>query len=64
MPEFLTKADVARLFRISTKSVERWVRDGRLPSPVKLSGRTLRFRQADITKYLQAAGLKETVPVM
>jgi excisionase family DNA binding protein len=62
MPEFLTKADVARLFRISTKSVERWVRDGRLPPPVKLSGRTLRFRQADITKYLHEAGLTEKAP--
>jgi excisionase family DNA binding protein len=62
MPEFLTRAEVAQLLRISPRSVERWVQVGRLPPAVKLSGRTLRFRSADIDKYLREAGLTEKDP--
>jgi excisionase family DNA binding protein len=62
MPEFLKKADVARLLNVSPRTLDRWARSGRLPPPVRLSDRTLRFRRSDIQKYLDDQTLPGPAP--
>ena len=39
----LTKTDVASMYQVTTRSVENWVREGRLP--FTRVGRTIRFRR-------------------
>ena len=42
-PIHVTKKEVADMFAISTKQLERWIERGRYPPPIKLDKRTLRF---------------------
>lgn len=35
MSEFLTKSDIARGRRVTTRTVDNWVRRGLLPPPIK-----------------------------
>jgi len=60
--DFLTKADVARLFRISSRTVERWVEEHRLPPPLKLSAKVIRWRAADIERALEEANTRHVSP--
>jgi len=48
---FLTKKDVANLLRITTRSVDEWMRKRRLPF-YKI-GRTVRFKLADVEQHLR-----------
>jgi excisionase family DNA binding protein len=48
---FLTKIDVAKLLRITTRSVDEWMRKRRLPF-YKI-GRTVRFKLADVEQHLR-----------
>lgn len=49
--EFLTTREVGRLLRLSARTVERMVRDGRLPG--KKIGRQWCIKKADIENFLQ-----------
>lgn len=62
MPEFLTKAEVARRLSLSPRSVERLVRAGRIPPPVKLSARSIRFKEDDVRKALEALSHPAVTP--
>ena len=46
--------DLAERFGIARQSVWRWVRDGRLPAPVKLSPGCSRWRLVDVEKWEQS----------
>ena len=46
----LTRAEVADLFKVSTKTVDRWVKAG-LITPVKIRG-SVRFIAADVEALL------------
>lgn len=50
----LTSAEVAQRFDVSTRTVARWVREGRLPA-VRPGGRFLRFREADVEELMSAS---------
>lgn len=50
LPELLTTAEVARLFRRSTRTIRNWVRDGRL-IPIQV-GRSVYFSDAEISRVL------------
>lgn len=39
-PRYLRVSEVAKIFDISTATVWRWVRAGKLPQPVKICGST------------------------
>ena len=50
--ELLTSAEVAQLFRVSTKTVSRWARLGQLPVIRTPSGQ-LRFRRRDVDEFIR-----------
>ena len=52
MPELMKLSEVAKALKVSHKTVRRYVRQGKLPSPLRLSTRALRFRAEDIQKFL------------
>jgi excisionase family DNA binding protein len=47
----LTPAEVARMFRVKTKTVFRWSADGRITA-VKTPGGRSRFRQSEVRALL------------
>lgn len=47
-PKYLSAKQVAEMFSISRVTVWRWVRSGRLPTPIKLSPSCSRWRIADL----------------
>jgi excisionase family DNA binding protein len=51
----LTKADVAALLQVSPRTVERFVRLGRLRA-LKLSHNLIRFQRADVELFINSAG--------
>ena len=51
--ELLAVADLARLLKVSTRTIWTWHSAGRLPSPVKV-GRIVRWRAADVDAWLAA----------
>lgn len=53
--ELLTAAQVARLFGVDAKSVNRWVTDGRL-EPVESATRTRRFSGRHVRQLLDRSG--------
>lgn len=58
--EFLTVQDVARLFSVSTRTVWRWIANGRLPAPLRLSEATIRWRRDDLNEHVLSV-LRRTV---
>ena len=57
----LNQIDLARRWKISHRTLERWRWAGCGPRYVKVGGRVL-YRLEDVEAY-EAAGLRETVPV-
>ena len=55
--KWMSPVEVAEEFNISTKTVYRRMDDGRLPQPVRLSKRCLRFNRAEV--MARADDLKE-----
>jgi predicted DNA-binding transcriptional regulator AlpA len=51
-----TTADLARLFRVSPKTIGRWVAEGRIPQPLRISRRK-RWMASAFQQYLD--GLQE-----
>jgi excisionase family DNA binding protein len=47
----LTKFDLSSRLRISTRSVDEWMRKGRIPY-LKIGGKTVRFRWHDVLQKL------------
>ena len=55
VPEFMTPAEVAGVFRVSGKTVTRWATEGKLSS-VRTPGGHRRFRRDDVMRlYLEEA---------
>src|SRR5262245_40575445 len=50
--QHLQVREVARLMRIGVSTVWRWVKLGRLPSPVRFSKACLRWRASELLQYL------------
>lgn len=48
---YLTVDQVATRFAVSKDSIWRWRREGDFPAPYKLSGRTARWRLAEIEAW-------------
>lgn len=46
-PDYVTGPEVAAMFRVDTRTVSRWAREGKL-SPVRTPGGHLRFLRADV----------------
>lgn len=50
--QLLTIRDIATLFRVCKRTVERWADEGRLPEPLKINSKLVRYRARDIKRYL------------
>ncbi len=55
LPLLLTKPRVALLVDVSERTIERWVQEGRFPTPVRTGEdrRTVRWRKADVLAWLE-----------
>jgi excisionase family DNA binding protein len=54
--ELMTAREVARCLSVSERTVWRWTAKGVLPTPVRPSRRSTRWRAADIRRYLDNLG--------
>ena len=52
----MSKAEVATLFRVSTKTVERSCKEGRLPKPFYLGPRSPRWKKSEIYAIYEGMG--------
>jgi len=59
IPVLLTVREVMHIYGISYSTVWRWVREGKLPEPIRLTKRKLRWPIEKIEEHLQ----KKTGPV-
>lgn len=50
----LRKAEVAKLLAVSTRTVERYVAEGSLASPLILKPKTLRWQWSAVSKFLES----------
>ena len=51
-PEYLTKSEVAALFRISTDTLDRWEAKGIAPPSFKLPSGRRRYDAAEVRQHL------------
>ncbi|WP_416171990.1 helix-turn-helix transcriptional regulator [Agrobacterium salinitolerans] len=51
MAELLTQQDLASAFKVSPRTVRRWVADGDFPRGIKV-GKALRWHPDDVRRYL------------
>jgi excisionase family DNA binding protein len=49
----LTIQDVAKLYRIAVRTVRRWIAEGRIPQPMHLNQRVLRWKASEIQRHLE-----------
>lgn len=54
LPEFLTPAEVAQIFRVDPKTVTRWAKQGKLAS-VRTVGGHRRYRRAEVMALLDGS---------
>lgn len=52
---FLTVAEVAAHYRTTDRTVQRWIREGKLPAVRVPGGRSYRINKADIEAFSEAA---------
>ncbi|ERS11632.1 hypothetical protein Q672_19220 [Marinobacter sp. EVN1] len=50
-PMFYTVDEVSSRYKVSTKTIWRWVREGRFPRPVKVGPGTTRWREEDLQAF-------------
>ncbi len=49
----MTVADVCDLLQITDRTVRKWTDNGKLPVPIRMGRRIIRFRRADIEALLE-----------
>jgi len=54
VPELLTSRQAAELCGIGERTLWRWSRSGIAPAPVRLAGRTIRFRRDELRAWTKA----------
>ena len=59
--DLLTKAEAAKLLRVSPVTISRWLKQGRLPA-YRLGPRAVRIRRADVQALLRPAFGPEVAP--
>jgi excisionase family DNA binding protein len=52
MENLLDKKQVADLLKISVKTLDAWISQGRVPQPLRI-GRMIRFRQSEVQAFIQ-----------
>lgn len=62
-PPLLTPAEAAQLLRINRATLDRWVREGKVPAPVKLGGAVVRHRRDALLRHLAACETSDPLPM-
>ncbi|MGH8013318.1 MAG: helix-turn-helix transcriptional regulator [Blastocatellia bacterium] len=52
MSKLLTEIQVAKILQVKPKTVAKWRREGRLPEPVVITPKVIRFRSDDIAALI------------
>lgn len=60
MIRLMTRADVAEAFGVTTKAVDKWIQDKRIPF-IRISRKCVRFSPIDVQRFLDERTTKETV---
>lgn len=55
--QLLTVEDLATMLRVEPSTVRQWARDGRLPEPMRLTERSLRWSPAAVNAWLAGHGV-------
>jgi predicted DNA-binding transcriptional regulator AlpA len=55
LPQLLTRHDLAALLDVHFETVKRLEREGRLPAPIRISSKVIRYDKAEVQKFLQDA---------
>jgi len=53
LPELMSPGQVAELLGVEVPTVLAWGRTGRLPEPLKLGAKTIRWRETDLKAWLE-----------
>lgn len=53
--DLLCRRDVAHLYGIGVRTLERWARQGIGPKPIKMGPRLVRYRRSDVEQWLRSA---------
>ncbi len=59
--DFITVAEAARLLRVSIVTLQRWIKQGRIPA-YRLGPRYIRIRRPDLAKLLVPTSREEAEP--
>ena len=51
--ELLTATELARMFRLTTRSIYRLQKEGRIPPSIKIAPATSRWDSAEVMKFLR-----------
>ncbi len=56
--QLLLRSEVAGIYQLGVRTLERWARQGIGPAPVRIGPRAIRYRRSDIVRWLaeQARG--------
>lgn len=52
--DMLTRVELAKALRVSTRTVDKWIAEGTAPRYTRLPGGMIRFRWADVVAWRQA----------
>jgi excisionase family DNA binding protein len=52
----LTVKAVAGMFAVHNMTVRKWLSSGKMPAPIRLCGRAIRWWEDDILKWVAAGG--------
>jgi predicted DNA-binding transcriptional regulator AlpA len=52
----VSRAEIAELYSVSPMTVFNWSKAGKLPLPVRLGRRCVRYRLADVRRRLEGTG--------
>ncbi len=52
LPAFISSSELAEHCRVNRRTIGRWVIEGRLPTPIRLSDRIILFRVADLREWI------------
>lgn len=51
--QLLDQKTVCKHLQVTNRTIQRWIRDGNFPPPVRLSPRCLRWRVEDVETHLR-----------
>jgi predicted DNA-binding transcriptional regulator AlpA len=54
LPAFIGLTDLAAHFKVSKRTILRWIAGGDIPEPLRAPGQCIRWRVAELNKWIEA----------